>query len=154
MQESFDFSFSKLSFADCLGTYTSEAQLQVWDFCLSLLDLSALRQALNFSSLAASGWPPLNTDGQSNDGSNPKARTLPPWLWVHAAGMLIIFKSFFGILPLNPLIFFYHLVPHVCPSIWHIENSSALLCNMRYSEKGDLTDNFASTFSLVMLFLH
>ena len=29
-------------------------------------------------------------------------------------------KSFLGILPLNPCFFFHHLVPHICPSIWHV----------------------------------
>ena len=33
---------------------------------------------------------------------------------LHSAGMLILFESFLGILPLNPLVFFHHLVPHVC----------------------------------------
>ena len=28
-------------------------------------------------------------------------------------------ESFLGILPLNPHSLFHHLVPHVCPSIWH-----------------------------------
>ena len=34
------------------GTYASEPQLRVWDFCMSLSDLSELRQALNFPSRA------------------------------------------------------------------------------------------------------
>ena len=41
------------------------------------------------------------------------------------------FEFFLGILPLNPRFFFHHLVPHVCPSIWHIENSRASLWNQR-----------------------
>ena len=31
----------------------------------------------------------------------------------------------------QPSFFFHHLVPHVCPSIWHIENSRTLLWNPR-----------------------
>ena len=64
------------------------------------------------------------------------------------------FEFFLGILPLNPRFFFHHLVPHVCPSIWHIENSRASLWNQRNSEKGDLPEHFASTFSLVIPFPH
>ena len=36
--------------------------------------------------------------------------------------------------------------------IWHIENSRASLWNPKYSEKGDLPEHFARTFSLVMRF--
>ena len=36
---------------------------------------------------------------------------------------------------LSTRFFFHHLVPHVCPSIWHIENSKVSLWNPRYSEK-------------------
>ena len=46
--------------------------------------------------------------------------------------------------------FFHHLVPHVCPSIWHIETSRASLWSPRYSEKRNLPEYFASTFSLVI----
>ena len=52
--------------------------------------------------------------------------------------MLILFKSFLGILPLNPFFFFHHLIPHVIPRIWqwnqHIENSRASLWNPENSE--------------------
>ena len=34
------------------GTYASEHQLRVWNFCVSLSDLSELRRALNFPSRA------------------------------------------------------------------------------------------------------
>ena len=56
---------------------------------------------------------------------------------LQAAGMLILLESFLspGIFPLSPSFFFDHLVPHVCPSIWHIEHSRASLWNPRYFEK-------------------
>ena len=46
------------------------------------------------------------------------------WNSLHYAGMLILFRSFLGIPPFHPFVFFHHFVPHVCPCIWHFENSS------------------------------
>ena len=66
--------------------------------------------------------------------------------------MLILFQSFLGILLLNPHFFFHHIVVQVHASIWHFENSSPLLWNPRYSEKGDLPECFASTFILLCHF--
>ena len=54
----------------------------------------------------------------------------------------------------RPRFFFHHIVAQVRASIWHFENSSPLLWNPRYSEKGDLPEHFASTFSFVMPFSH
>ena len=71
-----------------------------------------------------------------------------------AAGMLILFESFLGILDLDHHIFFHHIVPQIRPSIWHFENSSPLLWNPKYFEKSDLPEHFASTFSFVMPFSH
>ena len=70
------------------------------------------------------------------------------------AGMLIPFQSFVGFLLLDLCFFFHHIVPQVRLSIWHFQNSSPLLLNLRYTEKGDLPEHFASTFSLVMLSSH
>ena len=56
--------------------------------------------------------------------------------------MLILFESFFGILLLDPRCFSYHIVAQVHASLWHFENSSPLLWNPRYSEKGDLPKHF------------
>ena len=64
------------------------------------------------------------TDGLFD--SKPVKLELPPRC-SHAHS----FEFFLGILPLNPRFFFHHLVPHVCPSIWHIENSRASLWNQR-----------------------
>ena len=64
--------------------------------------------------------------------------TLQPSL---SLGMLILF---------DPLFFFHHIVPQFFPSIWHFENSSSLLWNPRYSDKGDLPEHFA----LFLLFCH
>ena len=36
---------------------------------------------------------------------------------LHAAAMIILFKSFLGILLLDPSFFFHHIVPQVYPSI-------------------------------------
>ena len=36
---------------------------------------------------------------------------------LHAAGMIILFKSFLGILLLDPNFFFHHIAPQVYPSI-------------------------------------
>ena len=41
-----------------------------------------------------------------------------------------------------------------CSSIGHIKNSRESLWNLRYSEKGDLSEHFARTYSLVMQFSH
>ena len=63
--------------------------------------------------------------------------------------MLILFKSF---LLLDP-----NFLPSYCfTSVWHFENSSALLWNPRYFEKGALPEHFTSNFKLqvVMPFLH
>ena len=49
--------------------------------------------------------------------------------------MLILFESFLGILPLDSLFSFHHLVPRDCPRIWHIKNSTVSLWNPRYSER-------------------
>ena len=54
----------------------------------------------------------------------------------------------------RPRFFFHHIVAQVRASIWHFENSSPLLWNPRYSEKGDLPEHFASTFSLLCHFHH
>ena len=35
--------------------------------------------------------------------------------------MLILLEYLLGILPLKPLFFFHHLVPHVCPRISHLK---------------------------------
>ena len=82
-------------------------------------------------------------------------------LRVHAAGMHILSNPFlkFCISTGQPPLFniFFNSiisVPHVCPSIWHIENSRASLWNPRYSEKDNLPELFASTFSFVMPILH
>ena len=66
--------------------------------------------------------------------------------------MLILFESFLGILLLDPRFFFHHIVAQVRASIGHFENSSPLLWNPRYSEKGNLPDPFVHTFSFVMPF--
>ena len=68
--------------------------------------------------------------------------------------MLILFESFLGILLLDPRFFFHHIVAQVRASIGHFENSSPLLWNPRYSEKGNLPDPFVRTFSFVMPFSH
>ena len=60
--------------------------------------------------------------------------------------------SFFSNPFLEFCLFFHHLVPHICPSIRHIENYRALLWNQGYSEKGDLPEHFASTFLLLCHF--
>ena len=73
---------------------------------------------------------------------------------LHNAGMLILFESFLGILLLDPRFFFHHIVAQVRASIGHFENSSPLLWNPRYSEKGNLPDPFVRTFSFVMPFSH
>ena len=54
----------------------------------------------------------------------------------------------------RPRFFFHHIVAQVRASIWHFENSSPLLWNPRYSEKGDLPEHFASTFLLLCHFHH
>ena len=132
-------------------TYASEPQLRVRDFCVSLSDLPELRWALNFPSLAGHPW--IWTGSKIWNHKN----------FQHAAGMLLqipSFESFLGTLPLKPRFFFHHLVLHVCPSIWRIENSRASLWNPRYSKleklEGDLPEHssFASVFSLVMPFSH
>ena len=66
--------------------------------------------------------------------------------------MHFLFESSLGVLPLDPLVFFHYLDPHVCPRIWHIENSRPSLWNPRYSEKGDLPQRFAGTFSCYAIF--
>ena len=66
--------------------------------------------------------------------------------------MLKLFESFLGILLLDPSFFFHHIVAQVRPSIYHFENSSPLLWNPRYSEKGDSPEHFVRTFSFVMPF--
>ena len=99
--------------------------------------------ALRSFEFSKSGRAPLNTNWQKN----PKPKNSPPY-----AGMLILFRFFLGILLLNPRFFFHHIVAQVCPSIWHFENSSLLLWNQRYSEKGNLLDPFVHTFSFAMPF--
>ena len=71
-----------------------------------------------------------------------------------AAGMLILFESFLWILLLYPRFFFDHIVAQDRPSIWHFENSSPLLWNPKYFEKGDLPEHFSTTFTFVMPFSH
>ena len=102
-----------------ITSFASEPQCCVWDFCCSLLELSELRKALVFSSLASQCWILTGSGIQNYKNS------------LHNAGMLTHFWSFFGILPLDPLFFFHHLVLLVYPCIWQIKNCSASLWKPR-----------------------
>ena len=90
-----------------------------------------------------SGQPPLNTDWQWN----LKPKKLPPQcrhqtLSWNSASQTQLFRVC------------QHIIVQVCPSIWHFENSSPLLWNPRYSEKGDLLDPFQSLCALFLLLCH
>ena len=49
----------------------------------------------------------------------------------------------------QPQFLVQHLVPHLCPSIWHFENFKPSVWNTKYSEKGVLPEHFVGTFPVV-----
>ena len=117
-------------------------QLSVWDFCSSIM----FQNCKNLDKIwfvSVRQW----RQALRRAGQNPKLRKLPI-LCRHAHFL----QTLSWISASRPSFFFYHLVTQVFPRIWHVENSSAMLWNLRYYEKNYLTDSFTSTFSLNVTF--
>ena len=92
----------------------------------------------------------LNTDGQSNQ----KPTKLPPCCR-HVQAFRILSWNSASLHPFSSTIQ-VHTVPQVRRSIGHFEDSSPLLWNPRYFDKGDLPEHFAGSFSsqVAMPFSH
>ena len=102
--------------------------------------------ALNSFEFFKSCLPALTTDWQWNS----KPKKLPSQCRHAHAFWILSWNSL-----LDPPLFSFIILLHkwqVSPSIGDYENSSPLLWNRRYSEKGNLPDPFVSTFSFVMPF--